>query len=294
MSDFVWILNPDAELEFLYPGDYTTPKKLALQMSARREQFSRLVRTEPAHFVHELPPCTPRGALFSLFWSATPSVTKLATRLGYRVPRAVERSVLERVTNRRFLFESTLAAPPGRSFVTSAEELDRKLAQLGPHDVWRTKRGFGFAGRGHRTLRGGLIKDDRTFLTDGLRHGGILFEPEVTPTREFSIHGVVTESELVLGEPCALRVDEFSAPLDVERLDAPEPTLRDALVALGAQAAETLKSAGYFGPFGLDVLEVEEAAGRRLWASDLNARFTLGWSTGLGDAREQALSLLLA
>ena len=56
-------------------------------------------------------------------------------------------------------------------------------------------------------------------------------------------------------------------------------------------AAESLRSIGYFGPFGIDAFVFRSERGEHLNPlSDLNARFTLGWSTGMGEKREEALT----
>lgn len=158
------------------------------------------------------------------------------------------------------------------------------------------KRAFSFAGRGQRTLRAPNAPEDRRFLFDALRAGGLLFEPELEIHAEYSIHGIVGPKTRLLGAPCTLRVDDYGQPSLVEREDEDFPE-RHALEELGLRAAEHLERAGYFGPFGLDGIVARDPADPnqlRLFASDLNARFTLGWSTGFGAARAEAISRLLA
>ena len=70
---------------------------------------------------------------------------------------------------------------------------------------------------------------------------------------------------------------ELAADADVE------PGLRAELV----RVAEALRGAGYFGPFGIDAFTWEGEGGtvhlhRR---SEINARYSMGWAVGMGDAR---------
>ena len=62
-----------------------------------------------------------------------------------------------------------------------------------------------------------------------------------------------------------------------------EASLREEL----DRAAEALRAAGYFGPFGIDAFTWEGDDGtvhlhRR---SEINARYSMGWAIGMGDAR---------
>ena len=206
-------------------------------------------------------------------------------------------AVMTRVLSRAFLIESDLPGPVGRCFVRTEEELWARLSELGPGVSLRTKRAFGCAGRGHRTLRERLIKDDRTFLLDGLRAGGLAIESELHIKGEFSIHGVIKATgETLLGKPCRCTMDAYHQPLTIERVEE-ESLLTQQATALGVHAAQELFSAGYFGPFGLDLLDADKNGGfdgGNILASDLNARFTLGWSTGMAELREQALQWVLS
>ncbi|HEU5073060.1 MAG TPA: hypothetical protein VFU02_02790, partial [Polyangiaceae bacterium] len=69
---------------------------------------------------------------------------------------------------------------------------------------------------------------------------------------------------------------------------------RDELTQSLEQAATTVASylvrLGYFGPFGVDAFSWCSATGVLLNpVSDVNARFTLAWATGMGALRERAL-----
>jgi hypothetical protein len=133
------------------------------------------------------------------------------------------------------------------------------------------------------------------WLHDSLTRGGILVEPWVHIVRELSLHGFIGATTTVFGEPCALVSDEFGAPTSVTMLCEPGtsttdhavPRVRDAALT----AAESLRSIGYFGPFGIDAFVFRGERSEHLNPlCDLNARFTLGWSTGMGNKREAALT----
>lgn len=292
-SPYVWVLNPEAELEMTHPGGFTSSKRAREQMAERRGLYVPLVQGERAYFIHELPRRSPGGPPNALPWCSTPGCLRAARRAGYAVPTAPSREVLTRTLSRRFLVESDLPAPPGRFFLDSGEGLALLQRRVAAGERLRVKRAYGCAGRGHWTLDGPLKPDDEKFLSATLRAGGALVEPELAIERELSMHGLVASGAVILGEPCELHVDAFGAPLSVERWSEPEPELARELRALTERAAELLDGAGYRGPFGLDFLRAQDEGGdTRTYASDWNSRFTLGWSTGLGARRGEALARL--
>jgi hypothetical protein len=153
----------------------------------------------------------------------------------------------------------------------------------------RLKRRFGQAGRGQRRVNEFLSADDLRFVQDSAKFGGLIAEPELTIAKNWSMHGVITPTTLLLGDPCSFTTDRFSAPNSPVQQDEtysrPASHLRDAT----SDVAATLQKWGYFGPFGLDFVVTVE--GR--WALvDINARFTLGFSAGLGQKRSNALELV--
>jgi hypothetical protein len=128
--------------------------------------------------------------------------------------------------------------------------------------------------------------DDRRWLADGLRSGGLLGEPWLELERELSLHGwLEQDGTLRLGRPCEQRVDRWRAWLASEPLEAGAlcGAWRAALENAAERAAEALFRAGYFGPFGIDAyIWRTPAGGRELNAlSELNARFTMGYRIGM-------------
>lgn len=287
--EYVWLLHVDAETEMTKRGDYTTPAKRLLRAGELRDRFAWLTQRDAAFFPAELPQSVGKIAPFALPFAATPSAQRLAIRKGYRFPLCPKREVLERVLSRELLAQSDLPAPPLRTFVRSASELASILSRDHTQAPLRTKRAYGSRGSGQRVMRKALSEDDQRYLADGLRLGGLVVETEVSVQRELSIHGMILRGgDTYLGTACKLTVDKFGAPECIE----PTPQVDQPRISeLGTQAAELLRNAGYFGPFGLDLLEDEQGS---LLPSDLNARFTLGFSIGLGPKRDEAIAAYLA
>ena len=114
------------------------------------------------------------------------------------------------------------------------------------------------------------------------------FEPELRG--DFALHGHLSPSgALVLGEPTRQVCDANGAWLE----SAPaspgdlEPNERAALEDAGREAAEALWSAGYFGPFGIDAFRWLEPGGALRFhpRCEVNARYSMGWATGMGSRR---------
>jgi hypothetical protein len=60
----------------------------------------------------------------------------------------------------------------------------------------------------------------------------------------------------------------------------------DALDEVFRDTAEGLRGAGYFGPFGVDGYVWDDDGARRVQPrSDVNARYSMGWAVGMGEAR---------
>ncbi len=308
----LWVLNLDAERELAFPGGYTRSRAMAAQIRERGHQTRDLVRGDPVLALDATH--APAGASSEtavLAWSPTPSVLALVRQVGLPVPVAPPLDVLKRANHRRFQHEVARRVAGGAEFFAHSAfvepELDldaqvhamtRRLSNPPPLGRgWHLERAYGFAGKGARRLSGAPTPDDARWLRDSLARGGILVEPWVCIVRELSLHGFVGVTGVVIGEPCALECDEFGAPTSISVLSPQAgsfttehavPRLREAAQA----AAESLRAAGYAGPFGIDAFVFGDERGEHVNPlSDLNARFTLGWSTGMGERREAALEL---
>lgn len=313
----VWILNLDAERELAASGSYETPKRLVEQIA---QEVGR-VRDAlcPGEATLSTASAGDLESAVAIAWCPTPSARSSAGRAGLPLPGAPSLEVLRRVNHRRFALElaeraevralydaltpyrsASVLFESSRSFVDLGSPLARDIAWLEAEAVFekgfRLKRGYGFAGKGQRRLEAPLRDDDRRWVSDALRLGGFAREPEVALFREISQHGYVDERALLLGAPCVLRCDRFGAPLDVARAQRGElePALEGALRAALTLLGRALRGAGYFGPFGLDSRLFDSRVGPGLTlVGDVNARFTMGWSIGMGEGREEALELLV-
>jgi hypothetical protein len=117
---------------------------------------------------------------------------------------------------------------------------------------------------------------------------GLQVEPRVRLLGEFALHGYMdAKGSWALGRPTEQRMGPGGAwaasVLAEGSLASPE---RDALVHAAGVAAERLRDAGYTGPFNIDAFRYEDAAGGTAFhpLSELNARFSMGWSVGMGGA----------
>jgi hypothetical protein len=228
---------------------------------------------------------TPRAVTF---WCPTESVRAAARRAGYPVPKRP--ACLERTHDKAFLGEIDLPTLPGRVLVETQDEWEKARKNVASLDglrvrprTKRLKRRFGFAGRGQRTISPSLSADDERWISDSLEQGGFIVEPEIDAPRLAAIHGMITANLTILGSPLRLESNE-SLSREGEESDE-SMVLR--ILQQGRLASAALLRAGYFGPFGLDVLIGES----NVYALDLNPRFTLHFSQGMGQRREEALRL---
>jgi hypothetical protein len=284
----IWILNPDCEIELSRPSGYTASQPVLKAMSDNASKFSWLTQRDESLFLHEL---ERRSGDQAVCWSPTPSTLRIATSKGYSLPKAPDVAVLRTVNSKTNLQRSELPGPQLRSFAKNQDEFAKILEVSGGNITVRTKRLYGFAGRNQRRLSPPLGADDLRYLSDSYRQGGLLVESEQKVFHEWSIHGVVWGGErhfggasrfdLTLGDTCRIVTDTYGAVVQINR-DTSAPS---ELVSWSQRAGRWLFEMGYFGPFGLDVIEGDHG----LVASDLNARFTLGWSVGLGESRASAL-----
>ncbi len=276
-----WLLNLDAEVELRKPKGYQSSVPLLQQMARREEQLSWLTQDDEvwdgvrAVGEHEEAIC----------WCPTPSALRQWRRAG-KLLRAPSLEVLQRVNNRKRLLAFD-DAELEREFVTR----DSCLDWLEDGRPYRLKRAHGFAGRGQRVLRGSLTVDDRRWVTDSARDG-FLRESEVSVQQEWCLHGYLDEAGVLWGDPCRQVTDAygrvtglFATTLEVELLHALER---------GAKAVcQMLAHEGYWGPFGIDAFTfARDGTIGFNPVSDINARFTLGWSIGMGSSRGPALARL--
>ncbi len=292
----VWVLNLDVEDQLARRG-YTRPAAVEARMRGLAGRLGGLTGGgrviglgNPADGV--------RGADDGLrdredadaqgrAWCPVPSALELLARAGAVPPRAPPEAVLRRVLNRRFAVERGLGWSESRWF----DDADALLAALASaaSPRWRLKRGYGYAGRGHRVVDARAITAaDRAWIDGALALGGVLAEPELDDVSAPALHGYLhPDGACVLGEPTAQQVDARGAWQGTVR--APLEAAVDAALRTSAtDAAAALHEAGYFGAFGVDALLGQRGGAREVIAlGELNARYTMGWATGMGDWRPE-------
>ncbi len=223
-------------------------------------------------------------------WCPTPGALAAISRAGARAPAAPPIEVIRRVNHRRFCAELGQALPGARYVTTQAELAATLRARAGK---WVLKRPFGFAGRGRLCLDATGIAEPAAarWIQASLASGeGLQVEPWVDRAGDFALHGHVSAAGVViLGEPTSQRCDARGAWIG-SALAAPgelEAEERAALEAAAAETAAALAEAGYFGPFGVDAFRWREAGGAVRFdpRCEINARYSMGWATGMGARR---------
>jgi hypothetical protein len=289
-----WILNLDAEHELEAGARYQPTRALrAIVARERRALLGALVAPHDVIVEDEgALPAAARG-LEGLAWSPTPRARARLAAAGARVAPAPSLAVLRAVNARPFA--AAVRAPlAGASFakhvVASLDEALHQLARAAA-DGWLVRRTFGAAGRGRRRIAAGRPSPaELAWLVASLRRGPLVIEPWVRVLCEHTRSGWVdARGEVVLSGPCLQATDAHGAWLRTERAerDAVSRT-DDALLAEALEAAgRALAGAGYFGPFGIDAFRHATPGGSALNPlSEINARFTMDWSTALGGNRQ--------
>ncbi len=296
-SGRLWYLNLDAERELQRPLGYR-PDARTLSWVAQHAPAVAAVLAEPHDVVldaatlecgFEVRRIQPTLRAEGIAWMPTPHAQHMLRRAGAIPAPAPDLSVLQRCNRKDFrlfadvgLKEACFETEPGPLLAWLKAKGDQR---------WVGKRAFSFAGRGLRVLPQALAADDTRWLEHGCRAGGILLEPWVNIVAEFSLHGhLAADGKCDWGAPCRQWVDGFRAPTRVVA-DATSLTVceLDSLRAAAEALSSTLHSVGYFGPFGVDAFRYRSNSGGLLFnpASELNARYTVGYARGMS-ARQLA------
>ncbi|MCA8978489.1 MAG: hypothetical protein H6831_06565 [Planctomycetes bacterium] len=277
----VWFLNLDADHELARPAGYAPTAAVLARVDALRARVREdLFEDGDVELVPGVDlPAAARG-LEGRAWCMTPRARKLLTAAGADPVASPALEVLRRVNSRSFAYALT-DREEGSLCSDDPRVLQDYLRAASAGTQWLAKRAHGMAGRGQRRLAGGALSAaDSQWLAKSCELGAVLVEPRRELELECVVHGEVgRDGTLRLAPVLQQLCDEFGAWLE----NVPDPPLDDveraALSAAAAQAGRALAAAGYFGPFGLDSYAWREA-GRRRWnpLSDLNARYTMGWS----------------
>jgi hypothetical protein len=279
MGSRVWVLNLDAELELAAPRAYA-PSRAVLDAFAPRLAAARVLLAPGDVVLGE--GAVPDGAR-GRAWCPTPSAARRLVDAGVLPEPWPDLDVVRRVNDRAFC--AALGQPlEDAVFVRDAAAVREHLARARPGSEWLLKRAFGVAGRGQRRVRAGMQRDpDRAWVRASLLRGGLQVEPRLELDLELAVHGVLArDGALRLGsavvQECAHGAWRATRPAREAELTARQRALLDAEArrVAGALAAE-----GYFGPFGVDAYLWRAGGASHLNPrSEINARYTLGWSVG--------------
>ncbi|HWA70903.1 MAG TPA: hypothetical protein VG937_01140 [Polyangiaceae bacterium] len=278
---YAWVLNLDAELELAQKG-YTPRARLLAQLEQYGADSRRLLGPGDV-LVRGTEKLAPDLGFVGRAWCPTPRALALLAASGVNAEPHPTADVLRRVNHRRFAFELG-GGLPGQRYLVDKSELDAHLRNA--DSPLLLKRPLAFAGRGQLRVYAHqrITEKEWSWIDVSLRNDGLIVEPLVVPTLEFSLHGFVwPNTRRELGQPCIQEVSTRGVFRGVRRalstdLDAEEER---ALFEQGERVAAAVASAGYFGPFGIDGYRYEHDGRVGLCAlSEINARYTMGFLTG--------------
>ncbi|MCL2777568.1 MAG: hypothetical protein FWD73_06155 [Polyangiaceae bacterium] len=286
---FAWVLNLDADLELGARGSYTPTKAVLSAMRPQIERLAKVLLGQGDVLVGDDAAIGSARGFVGRAFCPTPRALALLRRAGAEPEPCPPTSVLRAVNSRAFCssFGVTL---PGAAFVTTRDDALAKLDAVPPlGHAWRVKRAFGMSGRGQRVVavaHGNVA--DRAFVEAAIRDGGVQIEPNLVLVTEYAIHGWIEQNgEATFGDLVTQRCDRYGQWLSTERVtgdhDDPDGVRRSSLVSEARRVAAALTMAGYFGPFGIDAFTYNNGHGGIGWQprSEINARYTMGFSVGL-------------
>lgn len=276
---FAWVLNLDAEFELEKPS-FNATDRLLEQLRTFGAASRALLGPDDVLIRDGVPD---PSAFIGRAWCPTPRA--LAAMRAARITPEPHPSaaVLRRVNHRRFAVELGGGLPRQR-YVPTRSELDALLARADRPLL--LKRPLAFAGRGQMRFYGSLDAKQSAWIDASLRSndGGLVIEPLVEPSAEFSLHGFIwQDGRFELGRICRQEISErgvFRA-IRLATSDELSPLERNALEQRAALVAAALANSDYFGPFGIDAYRYQlDGAIDFCSLSEINARYSMGFVTG--------------
>lgn len=282
-----WLLNLDAEEEIFRGSTYRGPYRALADRPSLAERLGGLL---PEGDVLLREPRDRAEGLVGVAWSPTPLALAALSASGASPSPAPLPAALRRTMSRRFCEEVGLTLP-GAAFAVDVPTALGLLREPTPSGRWLLRRSWGFAGKGRLVSEVTATPGDasRGFVERAVAEGGVLVEPWVDRVGDFSIHGWLRpDGALVTGEVCVSQVNRGGAWESSRRATADELT-RGERVALHTSLVETsvaLRTAGFFGPFGLDAFRYAWGGETRFNPRcDINPRYSMAWAVGMGDRR---------
>lgn len=284
----LWLFNLDAPLELQHGGGhYRAPQRVQRAFLPMLPHARQLMGPADASLELDVTraPAAPSAdePWVGAAWCPTPSALRQLDRAGAELSPSPSVEVLRRVNHRRFYVELGGGAP-GARYLSDDADLHATLAE--PGTSWLFKRPFGFAGRGQRRILGEPTPDDRRWLLDSMRQGGLVAEPWLEIAGEIAIHGLLDAAGgLALGQVCVQETNAYRAWIATRRAAPTDssPAATAQLVRRAEAVAAALARAGYFGPFGIDAYFFRTRSGALALnpLGELNARYTMGFAIGM-------------
>lgn len=282
MSRVAWVLNLDADIELATGKGYSPSKAVLAAMAPQQAKLAAMLLGPADVVIGNAPVSADLGRAFC----PTPRALATMRAAGVEPEPHPSFDILRRVNGRAFCAElgQTL---PGAAFVTGVDDAIAIVAAPPPVGrQWRAKRAFGMAGRGQRPIAVGAPSEaDAQFLAASIaRDGGIQLEPEVEIVREVGMHALLAQDgDVRIGPVVEQLCDATGQWLSSFATSEELPDL----VAEMRRVAESLHSAGYFGPFGVDAYFYRsDSAVAFQQRSEINARYSMGFAaSGPRDSR---------
>ncbi len=286
IARFAWVLNLDADLELARPKTYSPSKGVLLAMRAHGETLRASLLRNDDLLIDESSPAGVANGWIGRAFCPTPRAIALLNKAGATLEPHPCVEALSLVNSRGF------AAKIGQTLPNAifATDLNTAVECLKGDPVivdhWRIKRSFGMAGRGQRVLpRGEPSAAEIAVLRAAVREGGVQIEPNVSIIHEVAIHGELSsDGALVIGRLVAQECDRHGAWLHTE--PAPHDKLAARMTEQARLVGAALHEHGYWGPFGVDAYEYRDKHGASHFQprSEINARYSMGFSVGFPDA----------
>ncbi len=280
-----WLLNLDAEKELADPDWRRTERdrdKVVARIPTVQDLLEEGDRLVPLDEDERFEANGSQG----MVWCPTSGALQRLQQVGARLPEVPTQEVLRRVNHRRFSFELGVTLPDS-VWVNRIPDLQSAVARAPLQQHWLLKRGFGFSGNGNRKVRAGSSGNSvMRWAERHLETEGILVEPLVARLADFVLHGQVSrEGETRLGVPCVQVCTAEGRWTQTRIAQADDISDEEAALFLkaGQQAADALHQAGYFGPFGIDGFRWRDLEQGEQFHPlvEINARYTMGWATGM-------------
>ena len=286
-----WVLNLDAEDELARPAGATMSDATRARRATLRPALEALLRPGDVVLDEAVQVRLPAGEFDGRAWCPTPRALRTLQRAGAKVPDAPVRAVLRGANHRAFCaaLGQTL---PGGCWADTVEAVEETVTGAGQGRGWLLKRALGYAGRGRLRVSAGVLDAAaRRWVVASLRGGdGLQVEPWVERAGDYALHGwLPRDGETVWGQPTVQVCDMHCAWRESRRAGAGEITEAEgsALAMAAREAAESLRALGYWGAFGVDAFRWRDGEGRLRWnpRCEVNARYTMGWTMGMGENR---------